>query len=171
MKTAVLGEVDDQGIAYNPKLLDLAAHYRFLPKACKPYRAKTKGKVERPFRYVREDFFLGRFILKHKTQSKRLTQKLKAMREEAWRLMHAPMAEQQRWYASVLRGHYVYYGLPHNYRALNAFHQNLRLIWFRRLRRRSQKARRLGWDQFKAMLERFPLPLPRITHPWAGQMA
>src|SRR4051812_14095163 len=60
MKTAVLGEVDDKGIAYNPKLLDLAAHYRFLPKACKPYRAKTKGKVERPFRYVREDFFLAR---------------------------------------------------------------------------------------------------------------
>lgn len=60
MKTAVLGEVDDQGIAYNRKLLDLAAHCRFLPKACPPYRAKTKGKVERPFRYVREDFFLGR---------------------------------------------------------------------------------------------------------------
>ena len=31
-----------------------------MPKACKAYRAKTKGKVERPFRYVREDFFLGR---------------------------------------------------------------------------------------------------------------
>jgi Integrase core domain len=31
-----------------------------LPKACRPYRAKTKGKVERPFRYVREDFFLAR---------------------------------------------------------------------------------------------------------------
>jgi transposase len=60
VKTAVLGELDDQGIAYNRKLLDLAAHYRFLPKACPPYRAKTKGKVERPFRYVREDFFLGR---------------------------------------------------------------------------------------------------------------
>ena len=60
MKTAVLGEADDQGIAYNRKLLDLATHYRFLPKACAPYRAKTKGKVERPFRYVRDDFFLGR---------------------------------------------------------------------------------------------------------------
>jgi transposase len=60
MKTAVRGEVDDRGIVYNPKLLDLATHYGFVPKACRPYRAKTKGKVERPFRYVREDFFLGR---------------------------------------------------------------------------------------------------------------
>ena len=60
MKTAVLGEVDERGIVYNAKLLDLATHYGFVPKACKAYRAKTKGKVERPFRYVREDFFLGR---------------------------------------------------------------------------------------------------------------
>jgi transposase len=60
MKTAVLGEVDDRGIVCNDKLLALAAHYGFVPKACRPYRAKTKGKVERPFRYVREDFFLAR---------------------------------------------------------------------------------------------------------------
>jgi len=59
MKTAVLGEVDDRGIVYNDKLLALAAHYGFVPRACRPYRAKTKGKVERPFRYVREDFFLA----------------------------------------------------------------------------------------------------------------
>ena len=113
----------------------------------------------------------GRFIVKRKTQSKRLTRKLKALRQDAWRLMHAPMAEQQRRYASVLRDHYAYYGLPHNWRALNSFRQSLLLIWFRYLRRRSQKARRLGWERFKAMLERFPLPLPRITHPWAALMA
>lgn len=60
MKTAVTGE-DDQGhIVYNTSLLALAKHYRFQPRACRPYRAKTKGKVERPFRYIREDFFLGR---------------------------------------------------------------------------------------------------------------
>ena len=61
----------------------------------------------------------GRFIVKHKTQSKRLTRKLTALRQDAWRLMHAPLAEQHRWYASVLRGHYGYFGMPHNWRALN----------------------------------------------------
>jgi len=60
MKAVVLGEADERGIVYNDKLLALAAHYGFLPKACRPHRAKTKGKVERPFRYVREDFFLAR---------------------------------------------------------------------------------------------------------------
>jgi len=59
MKTAVIGEDPDGLVIYNRALLDLARHYGFQPRACKPYRAKTKGKVERPFRYVREDFFLG----------------------------------------------------------------------------------------------------------------
>ena len=61
MKTAVLGEPDDdQPIVYNAKLLACGAHYGFAPRACKPYRAKTKGKVERPYRYIRDDFFLAR---------------------------------------------------------------------------------------------------------------
>jgi len=60
MKTAVTGE-DDQGhIVYNRALVDFARHHGFHPRACRPYRAKTKGKVERPFRYIREDFFLAR---------------------------------------------------------------------------------------------------------------
>ncbi len=60
MKTAVTGE-DDQGhIIYNRSLLALAKHYGFHPRACRPYRAKTKGKVERPFSYIRKDFFLAR---------------------------------------------------------------------------------------------------------------
>jgi transposase len=60
MKTAVTGQDGEGHIVYNRSLLALAQHYGFLPKACRPYRAKTKGKVERPFRYIREDFFLGR---------------------------------------------------------------------------------------------------------------
>jgi hypothetical protein len=60
MKTAVTREGDTGGIVYNRALIDLARHYGFHPRACQAYRAKTKGKVERPFRYIREDFFLAR---------------------------------------------------------------------------------------------------------------
>jgi len=60
MKTAVIGEDPDGLVVYNRALLDLARHYGYQPRACRPYRAKTKGKVERPFRYIREDFFLAR---------------------------------------------------------------------------------------------------------------
>ena len=65
MKTVVDRKAPQDGpeaghIVYNRTLVEFARHYGYLPKACKAYRAKTKGKVERPFRYIREDFFLGR---------------------------------------------------------------------------------------------------------------
>jgi transposase len=61
MRTVFLREDTEAGdIVFNRTLLELARHYGYLPKACRPYRAKTKGKVERPFSYIREDFFLGR---------------------------------------------------------------------------------------------------------------
>lgn len=113
----------------------------------------------------------GRFIVKHKTQSQRLTCKLKALRQEAWRLMHASLAEQHRWCVSVLLGHYGYYGRPHNYPALNSFRREARRIWLRCLQRRSQKSRRMWWNEFEAMTARFPLPTPRITRPWTPRRA
>ena len=42
---------------YNKYLLDLARHYGLTIKLCAPYRAQTKGKVERFHRYLRESFF------------------------------------------------------------------------------------------------------------------
>jgi len=108
----------------------------------------------------------GRFIVKHKTQSTRLTRKLTAIRREMRQRMHQPLVLQHRWLASVLRGHYGYFGMPHNWRALNAFRQDIRRIWFKSLQRRSQKNRRMGWDWFEAVIARLPLPSARITHPW-----
>ena len=43
MKTAVLGESEAGEVIYHPTLLALAAHYGFHPRACRPYRAKTKA--------------------------------------------------------------------------------------------------------------------------------
>ena len=60
MKTAVVGEDQDGVAIFNKMLIDLACHHGFTPRACRPYRAKTKGKVERPYRYIRQDFFEGR---------------------------------------------------------------------------------------------------------------
>jgi transposase len=60
MKTAVIGEDEAGVITYNASLVALLNHYGAVPRACRPYRAKTKGKIERPFRYIRQDFFLAR---------------------------------------------------------------------------------------------------------------
>jgi transposase len=44
----------------NEEFLRFAAHWGFRPRACRPYRAQTKGKVERPVRYMRDNFVYGR---------------------------------------------------------------------------------------------------------------
>ena len=43
---------------YNRTFLDFAHHYGFLPRLCRPYRAKTKGKVERFIGYLRASFYI-----------------------------------------------------------------------------------------------------------------
>ena len=45
---------------WHPQFLELCGHYRLKPRACRPYRARTKGKVERPFFYLEEQFIKGR---------------------------------------------------------------------------------------------------------------
>lgn len=42
---------------FQPTFLDFAKHYGFVPKLCRPYRAKTKGKVERFNGYLRRSFY------------------------------------------------------------------------------------------------------------------
>ena len=43
---------------YNRAFLDFAHHYGFLPRLCRPYRAQTKGKVERFIGYLRASFYI-----------------------------------------------------------------------------------------------------------------
>ena len=44
---------------WNPQFLELCGHYRMRPTACQPYRPRTKGKVERPFFYLEQQFIKG----------------------------------------------------------------------------------------------------------------
>ena len=56
-KTAVLEHRADAAPRFNPRFLDLADHYDFQPRACQPYRARTKGKDERVVGYIKQNFF------------------------------------------------------------------------------------------------------------------
>jgi len=55
-KPLVVGRRGKQAI-FHPRFVDLADRYGFQPRACRPYRARTKGKDERMVRYVKENFF------------------------------------------------------------------------------------------------------------------
>lgn len=60
MRTAVAGSEPGGAAIFNAEMLRFADHYGFRPVACRPYRAKTKGRVERAVSYLRHSFFYGR---------------------------------------------------------------------------------------------------------------
>ncbi len=62
MKAVIVEDqrADGGKLLENPEFLRFAAHWDFRIRACRPYRAQTKGKVERPIRYIRSNFFYGR---------------------------------------------------------------------------------------------------------------
>jgi RNA-directed DNA polymerase len=107
----------------------------------------------------------GKFQLQRRTSRKKRRAKLARLAEECERRRHRHVPEQYRWLNSVLEGHYRYYGVPSNSRALAQFRQAVRYIWHQALQRRSQRA---CWskDERKAFDARFPLSRPRILHPW-----
>jgi transposase len=65
MKAVITRDLRLEGgaLIHNLEFVRFAAHWGFTPRACRPYRAQTKGKVERPVRYVRGNFVYGRTFL------------------------------------------------------------------------------------------------------------
>jgi transposase len=65
MRSVITRDLRLQGgaLVHNLEFLRFAHHWGFTPRACRPYRAQTKGKVERPVRYLRENLVYGRTFL------------------------------------------------------------------------------------------------------------
>lgn len=57
-KAAVIEHRVGEAVRFNARFVDLASHYGFRPRACRPYRARTKGKDERMVGYVKHHFFV-----------------------------------------------------------------------------------------------------------------
>lgn len=110
----------------------------------------------------------GSFTLRRKTIGKRLREKVKSVREMLMRNRHRPVAEQARWLRAVVQGHFNYYGVPGNRKALEAFRTLIGHAWLRALRRRSQKGRKLTWQRMQGWMERW-LPRARASHPYPNQ--
>lgn len=62
MKQVVIKRESDGRHHFNKAFLDFAGTCGFIPKLCRPYRAKTKGKVERAIGYIKDRFFCGRIF-------------------------------------------------------------------------------------------------------------
>ena len=75
--------LDGRRLVHNAEFLRFSAHWSFTPRACRPYRAKTKGKVERPVSYVRGNFFYGReFLNDHDLNAQRGPRHLRQCRSQ-----------------------------------------------------------------------------------------
>ena len=69
-------------VTFNATFLAFARHWRFTPRACAPYRARTKGKTERGVGYVKKNAIAGRSF-------------------ESWEAFEAHLAKWEREVANV----------------------------------------------------------------------
>jgi group II intron reverse transcriptase/maturase len=106
----------------------------------------------------------GLFSLHRKTRRDRMRAKLRALKGELKRRMHEPIPQQGRWLGQVVRGYFQYHAVPTNYPRLAAFRFHVMKLWWRTLRRRSQRDW-TTWDRITRLAAAY-LPLPRVLHPW-----
>jgi RNA-directed DNA polymerase len=106
----------------------------------------------------------GTFLLGRKTSGKRFRKKSRAM--NVWLKSIRNVRKAKEWWPTLkakLTGHYQYYGVSGNYRSIYRFFNATRRMTYKWLNRRSQK-KSFSWEGFLDYLDRFPLPMPRVTH-------
>jgi hypothetical protein len=106
----------------------------------------------------------GSFQLHRKTRRDRMRAKLKDVKAELRRRMHQPIPYPGPVVEAVVTGHFAYYAVPTNSRALSAFRHYVTDLRRRTLRRRSQKDG-FTWERMTKLVDVW-LPQPRILHPW-----
>jgi RNA-directed DNA polymerase len=106
----------------------------------------------------------GRFTVLRQTMRKRLQAKLREVKAELRRRMHAPIPAQGQWLSTVVAGHIRYYGVPMNGPALHTFRFQVARLWHRALSRRSQRGG-VRWARMRRLLQRW-LPVARVCHPY-----
>ena len=109
----------------------------------------------------------GYFTVIRKTIGKRMAAKLKDIRQKLRKRMHESIQENLKWLQSVVRGYFQYHAVPDNQERMKGFRSDVLRLWFRQIRRRSQK-HRWTWTRF---LERLGVLIPQVEvlHPWPNE--
>ena len=113
--------------------------------------------------YWRRPYRSRAWVIQRKTASSRLSRAIRKVSEWCRDNRHRAVAEQLKALASKLRGHYQYFGLTGNGRALKNFFSAVRREWHRWLNRRSQR-NNTKWDRFENLLQHYVLPKPIVVH-------
>ncbi len=138
----------------------------FGPQARKRAKQRGEGKAETfdflGFTHYCTTSQSGKmFRVGRKTISKRFTAKLKGYKQWLKANRTLPTAEIMRTMANKLRGHYAYYGVTGNSDSIGNFAHEVRRLLHKWLNRRG-KRNCMNYEKFELLLERFPLPQPRI---------
>jgi RNA-directed DNA polymerase len=105
----------------------------------------------------------GNWVVTRKTAKDRFSRSIKRVAQWCRRNRHLPVRDQQRVLTRKLIGHYQYYGITGNSRALTRFHYEVRRVWRKWLGRRSDGSG-MSWERFVRMVARYPLPRPIAVH-------
>jgi RNA-directed DNA polymerase len=103
----------------------------------------------------------GKWVVKQRTSRERFGRAVKRVAAWCRQNQHRSVDEQHGTLVQKLRGHYGYYGITGNYDAVARFLYEVVCLWRKWLNRRSQKAK-MGWEKMKRLLQRRPLPEPRV---------
>jgi group II intron reverse transcriptase/maturase len=106
----------------------------------------------------------GNFKVGMRTEKSRLQRSLAHLRDVMRRGRHLPVREQVVNINRVLRGHYAYYGIAGNFRALQRVHRAVERYWRKMLSSRSHKGH-ITWEVFHRIKERYPLQRPKLYLP------
>lgn len=105
----------------------------------------------------------GTMAVQRRTMRTRFARGLRAVSLWCRTHRHWKVSDQARHLARMMLGHYAYYGITGNIRALGRFYHRVIGIWLKWLRRRSQRAW-ITWPFFyEHVLKNNPLPAPRIV--------
>ena len=162
---ALKARFEEFALALHPDKTRLIAFGRF---AAERRKERGLGKPE-TFNFLGFTFICGKsrdgkFLVKRKSRRDRVRAKLREIKEELRRCMHADIADHGKWLKQVVTGFFNYHAVPTNNRAIAAFRHHVIGIWRRTLKRRSQKDR-TTWKRMTKLADEW-LPKPRILHPW-----
>jgi RNA-directed DNA polymerase len=107
----------------------------------------------------------GRWVIKRRTAAKRLRRAIHNLGEWCRCNRHLSMREQFQTLVRKLAGHYAYYGITGNARALNQVRTATVKLWCKWLRRRSRGSKGISWTRLIQLLkEVFVFPAARVVH-------
>jgi group II intron reverse transcriptase/maturase len=112
----------------------------------------------------------GNFKVGMRTEKSRLQRSMSHLRDLMRRMRHLPLREQAINLNRVLRGHYAYYGIAGNLRALQKVQRFVVKYWHKMLSSRSRQGY-ITWEVFLRILAHFPLQRPKLFLPYAGLKA